>query len=299
LRALRTEHPNVAAVHALYGGLLTARADGAGAAKAFDRALELDPTNISALSGRVAADIQMKRPADARSRVARALAANPDNSDILILGARLDASQGDYAAAEKHLRRAIEVNASAFSAYSLLGQLYVRQNRIDEARAEFEKLGALRPENLGARTMVGMLYDAQGKFEDSRRVYEEILATTTLAPVAANNLAWNYAERNEKLDAALQLAQSAKQQLPDRHEVDDTLGWVYYKRSMPELAIPPLERAARAEATNAEYQFHLGMAYAKAGRYADAKRTLERALQLQANFSGAAEARATLASLKG
>jgi tetratricopeptide (TPR) repeat protein len=298
LRALRTDHPNVAAVHALHGGLLSARSDGAGAAKAFDRALELEPGNISALSGRVAADIQLKRPADARARVARALAASPDSSEILVLAARLDASLGDGAGAEKHLRRAIEVNPSAFVAYSMLGQLYVRQNKIEQARMEFEKLASLRPDNVGARTMVGLLYDTQGRFQDSRRVYEEIIASTTLAPVAANNLAWNYAEANEKLDTALQLAQTAKQLLPDRHEVDDTLGWVYYKRSMPELAIPPLERATRAEAGNVEYQFHLGMAYAKAGRYADAKRTLERALQMQPNFSGAEEARATLASLK-
>jgi Flp pilus assembly protein TadD len=175
----------------------------------------------------------------------------------------------------------------------------MRQNRLDDAREEFVKLAKLRSDAVGPKTMIGMIYDLQNRAQDATKVYEEIVSATDRAPVAANNLAWHYAERGEKLDVALQLAQSAKQQIPDSHEIDDTLGWVYYKRGMAEMAIAPLERSVKAMPGSALYHYHLGLAYAKTGRAADARRALERALQLESDFDGADEARTTLASLKG
>jgi len=298
LKTLRREYPNTPAVHALYGGILNARSDVAGAAREYDRALQLDPTNLEALRSRVSLDVQQKKPADARARVARALAASPADAGLLVFSGRLEATLGDSTAAERQLRQAIEVNPAAFEAYNVLGQLYLRQKRLDEARAEFERLASFRANPAGAMTMVGVIYEIQNRPQDARRVYEEVVAQTNQAPVAANNLAWNYAQSGEKLDVALQLAQTAKQQLPDRHEVDDTLGWVYYKRNMPELAIRALEQAVKAADQMPDYHFHLGMAYAKAGRTDDAQRSLERALRLSANFSGADEARSALSALK-
>lgn len=298
LKTLRTDYPKAAPVHALYGGLMIARSDFAAANRAFDMALMLDPVNIHALAGRVSSDLRLKKPDDARARLAKAIAANPKNADVLVFAGSVEVTLGDTAAAERHLRQAIELNPGALGAYGLLGRVYMRQNRLDEARAEFEKLASLNTDAVGPKTMVGMIYDIQKRRQDARRVYEEIVAQTNRAPVAANNLAWNYAESGEKLDMALQLAQNAKQQLPESHEVDDTLGWVHYKRNAPELAIPPLERSVKADAQNPQYHYHLGLAYAKAGRVQDARRSLERALQLQGDFPGADEARSTLASLK-
>jgi Flp pilus assembly protein TadD len=282
----------------MYGGVLAAKSDANGAVREFDRALQIDPANTQALGGRLSVDLQRKRPDDGRARIARAIAAQPKNTDVLILAGRFEMQAGDLPAAERQLRRVLEVNPAAFDAYALLGQIFIRQQRLDDARKEFEKLASLSAEQVGPKTMVGMIYDIQNKPQDARRAYEEVVKATTRAPVAANNLAWNYAEAGENLDVALQLAQSAKQQLPDSHEIDDTLGWVYVKRNSPELAIPPLERATRAAPGNAEYQYHLGMAYHLAQRSSDARAALKRALELRADFTGAKEARATLASLQ-
>ena len=299
LKPLLAEYPNSAAVRVTYGGLLAARADIQGAVREFDRALEIDPGHHQALAGRLNADLVLKKPEDGRARLTRALAASPNDGSLLQLAARFEATAGDFAASEQHLRRAIEVNPSALDAYSMLGQIYVRQNRLDQARVEFEKLAALRSDPTGPKTMVGMIYDLQKRTDDARKVYEEIVGSTNRAPVAANNLAWHYAESGERLDIALQLAQTAKQQIPDSHEVNDTLGWVYYKRGMADMAIRPLEESVKAAPGIALYHFHLGLAYAKAGRNGDARRSLEQALKLQPDFPGAGEARSALASLKG
>jgi tetratricopeptide (TPR) repeat protein len=130
-------------------------------------------------------------------------------------------------------------------------------------------------------------------------VYERILAIDPRAVVAANNLAYMHAEAGTNLDVALGLAQTAKAGRPNDPDVSDTLGWIYYKRNLANLAIPPLEESLRANPSNALYQYHLGLAYLKEGRKDSAREALEKALKLQPNFDGASEARKALTSLQG
>ena len=118
------------------------------------------------------------------------------------------------------------------------------------------------------------------------------------AAVAANNLAWIYSESGENLDVALQLAQTAKRKLPETPEVNDTLGYIYYKKDLPALAIPPLQASVQKDPNNPLFHYHLGLAYKKAGNSTQARESLSRALTLKPDFSGAQEARAALESLK-
>jgi tetratricopeptide (TPR) repeat protein len=129
-------------------------------------------------------------------------------------------------------------------------------------------------------------------------LYEAALAADPETPVAANNLAWIYANAGENLDAALRLAQVAKAKMPSRHEVHDTLGWVYYKMGISTLAIASLKRGVEAQPQNPIYLFHLGLAYAQRGDNPEARRALDRALSLNPDFDGSAEARRVLTSLQ-
>ena len=104
--------------------------------------------------------------------------------------------------------------------------------------------------------------------------------------------------RGEQLDRALQLAQAAKAELPDSPAVTDTLAFVYMKKQLASLAIPLLLQAVAKEPANAEYQYHLGLAYSQTGKKAEARKALEQALKLKADFEGAEDARKALGSLK-
>ena len=114
---------------------------------------------------------------------------------------------------------------------------------------------------------------------------------------AANNLAFIYAERGINLDVALQLATSAKQRMPNDPSVDDTIGWIYYKKDLPSLAVRPLESALKQLPNNAELLVHLGLTYAKLGEKEKARQTLERALKLDPRVVGGQEAKRVLASV--
>jgi tetratricopeptide (TPR) repeat protein len=154
-----------------------------------------------------------------------------------------------------------------------------------------------RPDAFGARTMIGMIQQLEGRPDEAIKTYDAIVTESSRAAVAANNLAYLYADRGEHLDRAVQLAQSAKQHLPENADVSDTLGWVYYKKGMPELAIRPFEFSVQKDPQNPIYLLHLGLAYAKAGMPDKAKVSLTQALKLKPDVAGADEARAVLAAL--
>ena len=299
VKSLLTDFPRLPVVHVLAGHLMLLKENGGEAAREFDRALEIEPANLEALTGRVTTDVLLKQPAAARDRLNKTLAQYPNSPDLLLLAARLENTLRNPAAAEAHLRKVIDVDPGNLRAYSLLGTMYVQQNRLDEARQEFDNIVKRQPDAVGPRTMVGIILDAQNRHDESAKIYESIVSGTAPAPVAANNLAYILADRGDRLDYALQLAQTAKQKLPDNPQVSDTLGWVYYKKNLPALAIPAFETSVKHEPQNAVFHFHLGLAYAKAGQPSKAREALESALKLQPNFPGADLARTTLSGLKG
>jgi tetratricopeptide (TPR) repeat protein len=298
LASLRKDFPKSADVHAMSGILFDVRRDPSSAAREFDTALTIDPANVKALTGRVAIDIRNGRTADAQARMTRAVAVAAQSTDVLLLAARVDMSAGDAASAERRARRAQEIDPANLHTYDYLGRVYLRQNKLEKARVEFSAMAQRQPDSVAAKTMLALIYSVQGKLDESRKTYEDIVARNRNAAVAANNLAWMYVVRKERLDEALQLAQDAKQRLPERPEVNDTLGWVYYNKDLPLLAIPPLESCVEKAPKNPIYFLHLGLAYAKANQPQKARAALEQALKLNPNFQGADEARSALSSLK-
>jgi tetratricopeptide (TPR) repeat protein len=185
-------------------------------------------------------------------------------------------------------------------AYSMLGQLYAVQNRLDEARVELERLAGLSPSSaIGAHTLVGMILQAQNKPKEAQARYEKVVQMNPRAAVASNNLAWLYAEGGGNLDVALQLAQAAHAQLIDNPQVNDTLGWVYYKKGLSTKAVASFRESLEQAGGNPVYQYHLGLAYAQRGDKQEARKALEQALQLNPKFEGAADVRRLLAEMKG
>jgi Flp pilus assembly protein TadD len=99
------------------------------------------------------------------------------------------------------------------------------------------------------------------------------------------------------LNLALQYAQAAKAKLPSQPEVNDTLGWIYQKKGLSGLAVPPLEDAVAKEPKNAGYLYHLGAAYAGTGDKTKARAALDKALNLGLSAADAAAAKRVLDAL--
>jgi Tfp pilus assembly protein PilF len=306
LTPLLAAQPKSAAVLNGMGTLMLAKRDTASARTYFTRALAVDAKSADAIAGLVALDIAAKNTTAARARVDAALAASPADPALLLVASRTHAAAGDPARTEQLLRQAIAVSPTSLEAYEMLGALYISQKRLDEARAEFDALAERQRQSTGAApaavaaaTMSAIILQTQGQTTLAKERYEAILQQDPSAAVAANNLAWILAETDESIDRALQYARSAKASLPQRAEVSDTLGWIYFKKGLWPQAVTALRESAGREPGNPVFLYHLGAAYAKTGENDKARVTLEQALKLGANFDGAVDARRILDSLPG
>jgi tetratricopeptide (TPR) repeat protein len=294
---LLAARPDEAAVHVQNGVLAASRNDLGAARASFNRALTLAPESIEALAGVLALELRAKQHQAVADRLSRRLSAGSPSSELLLLAGRTYAAMDDFRSAERVLRQAIDRDPTILSAYSMLGQIYVRERRLDEALVEFDRLAQRQVNPVGALTMAGIILQVQGRPAEARARLERAVAADANAAVAANNLAWLYAEAGEQLEKSLALAQSAARGMPDSPEVLNTLGWAYHLNAQPALAVPQLSRAIELDPKNATYRYHLGLALIKAGNAAQAREHLERALAMGGGLAWAADARRQLAAL--
>ena len=295
---LQSQGPT-AAGYVQAGGLALARNDFVKAKAEFNKALGLSPDSIEALAGQLSVDLKERNVVAARGRLTQRLSAAKPPVELLLLAGQTYFALNDLKETENVLRRAIELEPSSLPAYSMLGQIYLRMNRLDDARAEFDRLATRQSRPVGALIASGMILQTQGKVQDARVRFERAIGIDPGAAVAANNLAWIYADSGQNLDKAVQLAQSALERLPDVPEVLDTLAWAYYKGDTPALAVRPLTRciAVAPGAAGAGCRYHLGLVYARLGDVALAGHNLRTAVELQGDAPWIADAKRAIAAL--
>jgi tetratricopeptide (TPR) repeat protein len=123
--------------------------------------------------------------------------------------------------------------------------------------------------------------------------YETVLRLDQDQPGAKNNLAWLLADNANAtpadLDRALQLAQDAKNAMPNDPSVADTLGWVMYKKGIPSAAIAlfreSIDGYPEGHPLRGTVRYHLAAAYEKNGERDRAVQELKRALDEDSTFT--------------
>jgi tetratricopeptide (TPR) repeat protein len=297
LKSLAADFPSAAAVQTDLGRVYLGR-DNTRARQAFERAWTSDKRQVGALEGLAALDILEKKPQAARARVDAALAAAPNAEDVHLTAARLYGSMKDFKAAENALKRVLVLNPNSLAGFTSLGQLYAATGRLPEATAQFERIAATGTNSPAINTILGILLQLQNRPAEAKARYSKALEADPRAAVAANNLAWTYAENGENLDQALQLAQTAVAVLPNESAVRDTLGWVYCKKQLWTLALPLLEQNVREEPKNGTYHYRLGLAQKGLGDIPAARRSMAAALALPLAPAEASDAKRILATLR-
>jgi tetratricopeptide (TPR) repeat protein len=299
LEGLLGSVPRAAIVHAELGSLLLTKNNSSGARQAFNRALERDAFQLQAIEGLTALDLKMQRRSEAFARLDALLARASTNTGILMIAAKAYTFSHDLDRAEQVLVKAIEIDPGLMTAYSMLGHVYLAQRRLDTARAQFAKMAGAQENPVGALTLVGMIDLMQQRFSDAQRTFERVLQLDPRAAVAANNLAWIYAEHGGSLDIALQLAEIATGALPNQPEAHDTLGWIFYKKDLLAPAIRALKQSVELDPSNATASYHLALAYQKSGDNNEARRTFEAFLKLDSSPEQTADLKRRFEALGG
>jgi tetratricopeptide (TPR) repeat protein len=299
LAALQKEYPTAPVVLKLLAEQQAAGGNAAAARETYIRLSQLAPNDLEVFTGLVRLELARGNMPAVLRTLDEQLRVNEPTTAFLVFAAETYAVAGREAKAEELLRKVIEREPKRLPAYELLGRLYLKLKRLDEAEEQFTKIIERNPNSVSAHTMLGMLYEVQRRLPEAEAQYQHALRADARAVVAANNLAWLYVASNRNLDEALKLAQVAHQQLPDSPNVNDTLGWIYYRKNIPSVAVRHLEVSVEKKSDDPASHYHLGMAYAQLGEIDKARKSLERALSLNAAFDGAPEARQKLAQLGG
>jgi Tfp pilus assembly protein PilF len=298
LKALSTSAPHSVLLQAERGRLQNAQEKPAAARAVFEQILAKDPTNADALAELTALDFRAKRPQPAKARLDAAVRQKPGDAQLLMLSGRAHATIGELSKAEGLMRKALAVDPGRSREVSTaLAQLYLQQGRVARALAELDTLAQQNPRWIAPQVMMATILQRENRRAEAKDRYRKALEIDPGAAMAANNLAFMYAEDSERLDEALQLAQAAKARLPGSPEAANTLGLVYYKKELPELAVSSLQDAVRMDPENTSFQYHLGLAHVKNGDMTRARQVLESALKKDPASRSAEEARAALARL--
>lgn len=309
LEAVLNENPRSVSALVNMAKYHDALSESARSLELYERAASVDPQSFDALNGVVSASTRLGRTAYAHEKVLAAIDSNIGKADVLaalhFLRSGIFAAEKKIADAEAELQRSIELDVDYLPAYTAYAALLAEQGRLDEAAAQYQAIVAKRPSSQ-MYTLLGMLEDGRGRKAEAESAYRKALDLERENPIAANNLAWLLAETNGNLDEALNLATLAVSKNPNAAGFYDTLGWIYLKKG---LSLPAAEQFRKAVAidersrknigANPSYRIRLGMALAKNGDKAAARREIELSLRSAKGLSNAetAEAKSILASL--
>lgn len=207
------------------------------------------PNNADVLASLASIDLRQGRGEESLARVRAASQAAPKDAVLARLSGDVELAIGRTEDAERSYRRAIEIDPNQLESYGKLAGLYNRLNRGGEVIKTYEAALAKNPKSGELHLVLGILKEAQGPagVDAAMKHYEQAIALNPELAAAKNNLAFWLAERGQDLDRALDLAQEAKAVLAKNPRTNpssaDTLGWVFYKKNLPEAAVNYLREA--------------------------------------------------------
>jgi len=205
-----------------------------------------------------------------------------------------------------------------------LGNLYFNSNQLDKAEQAYNDALAGYPNYLHAQAGLAMVRWAQGRNDEAVKLFQQSVATVPLPQYLTSlgdlyNSMGDSADAKKQLDLvlyiyqvfqaggvnvdmekaayladhansagdiqeAVTLAERAASVRQDVHTMD-ALGWVYYKAGRYKDALQAEQKAVRLNTQNALFYFHLGKIQDKLGDHTDARSNVQKALDINPNFS--------------
>jgi Flp pilus assembly protein TadD, contains TPR repeats len=244
--------PSYGEAHYNLGRLLVQKGQVDEAIPHYEKALEINPADAEAHNNLGATLFASGRVDEAIAHYRKALAVRRDYPDASCNLASALLSNGDLDGAIAYYSACLAVSPNQVEAQYNLATVLLRKGRTDEAMAHYQKVLELSPDNADARANLGSVFLAKGRVRDAIAQYRGVLRIAPDNVAARSNLAWL-------------LATAADPSL----------------RNGPEAVL----LAERAESDSSRSGNHatvlriLAAAYAETGRFVEAKKTAEQALQ--------------------
>jgi Tfp pilus assembly protein PilF len=275
--------------------------DYSGARSSLEAVLKANPEDVRALEILAKTYVDQKQMAAATKAVRDQAASQPKSARLQkFLGDWLVAA-GDHIGALQAYAAAKQLDPKLTSADLATARVDMADNKIDAARQALTGVLQTNPNYPEPFLMMGMIEEKSGNFDAADNDYRKALNVDPQNVVALNNLAFLLADRGqpEQLDEALKLAQQVRALVPKSGNIDDTMGWVYYKKGIYPSAVEQFEDAVlqdqAAHTPSALHLYHLAMAYVMKGDSKGGNEKLNAALGINPNLPEAKQAKSLLA----
>jgi tetratricopeptide (TPR) repeat protein len=246
--------------------------DFAGARANAEEILKQLPEDANAAGMLAASYMGQKQTTQAVDALRTLAEAHPKSAPIRKIYGDLLKADGNMSAAREAYRTASALDQKYLGADFGLAGMDISDQQMDAARQTLNGVLRKSPGNATALLLLGGL---ESDPASAMNRYRAVLETDPKNVTALNNLA--YLMANTDPDGALPYAQQAIEIAPDSAMIQDTIGWIYYRKGAYATAVPYLEKAVAKE-PNPRRQFHLAVTYIKHGESVQGRALLTAAL---------------------
>lgn len=215
---------------------------------------------------------------------------NPNNLGIKLALANAQAANADLATAETTLREITQARPEVDQPWLQRVRIARRMGDAEKARTLIDEAMAATNRHPNIMWAQASLLERDGDIDGAIAIYEELYAQNSDSVIVANNLSSllaTYKDDPESLERAWVVGRRLRD--ADNPALQDTYGWILFRRGEVEEALPYLENAA-VSLDDPIVQAHLGFAYAALDRNTEALTQMQRAVDM----AGPADTRARI-----
>ena len=225
--------------------------------------VERSPSNLEILVNSVSLELEEKNIEKAESLLTDySKTEEPAMHIVATLRGDIHRAAGRHQQAIDAYTEAFNSNPTGNLVSSLTGELIA-----DKQEARAQKLLTdwvnEHPDDLGRMLQLANMRIVANDQEGALLLYEQILVEQPTQPLALNNLAWLYFEKNDP--RAIELANQIAETNPERPEVLDTIGWIFVVQGDKNRGLQLLSMAHEKSPESAEITYHLAVAYHRTG----------------------------------
>ena len=277
LRAAAEANPTNAAMQRALGEALRQSGDANGAVAAYQKAVQLDPSDIS----RVGLSVALLARNDVTA-ASNALSANPNSALELTARGLIQLRANDVNAAVQSLTDAAQRDPQLPQAPSLLALAHLTQNKTIEAIAAGRRAVQLAPNSSQAQSALSLALFYAGQTKEASRAAQRAVQLNPESPFALLVQGQALLAQHQT-DAARAALQQAEAQAPNLPLIQTNLAAAYNRLDMPQRAEKAYRRVLEKAPNSAAAHAGLGGVLLATGQTQQALAELQRAIELEPN----------------
>ena len=247
-----------------------------GALQSFQRALEMNPRSVGAVTGLHNLFEAGLRSAEVIGGIEKAAAANPDSAAHRMLLGLTYASLNDDQRATSELRRAIELDPDYDAAIAASGKLLMKHGKIDEARRMMETAVGRKGDLAETRLALAQVYVRSGRLGEAAQQTAEALKLEPESASAFAQMGMILMMQENRPVAAIENIRRALELDPTMYELRLHIAILYHDQKMFAECEAALKGAIEARPADPEPYRLLASLYTEMGRREEAEKTLTR-----------------------